>query len=214
MHRFGRHKGGKGVKRVLTILCLVATCPAQAMAATTLDDPFGFAANYPEDVQAWADAVGISFDEALDRMDAREAFNDAVRTANENPDTFTGVYFTQDATTYTFHVVAADADAHLNVPTSTLIKTVETTAPRSKSELLALRDELGKSGRHITSISLNVPEGRLTVTVPSAADLPSANEAARAYADFSVAPRPRMASTCTARDYCTYWRAGTLIVDD
>lgn len=89
------------MKKIIVALCLLATLAAPTAAANAPNnDPFGFAANYRDDITSWAEKYGITFAEALARATAREAFNQTITAIETDPDTFTGAYFTQDASSY------------------------------------------------------------------------------------------------------------------
>jgi hypothetical protein len=100
---------GRAIARAAWIAVAIATlfggvAPAAPAHEQTEDEQH--AAAVALDTQAWADAEGISFDEADSRQKARAAVNDAVVAIFNDSANYAGVYFTETATDFTMHVVA------------------------------------------------------------------------------------------------------------
>lgn len=205
---------GRYERRLVLGLALVTSLAVggRPTVAATSNDPLGFAANYRVDVQAWADSVGIGFDEALARANARQALDPALAQIAVAPDIFTGAYFTQDAKSYVFHIVAKEGvDAPIDLPESTVITVVRETAPRSKAELLSLRRQF-ESSVEWAGVGINVATGRLDATVPTEGAANTAMAAGYSdFADIHVGASPTFA-TCYDGYSCTPWRAGIEIL--
>jgi hypothetical protein len=195
------------------LLASLAIAPASAgnSQPTPEDQTALIAAAKVADAEGLADYAGISLTEATARSEDEAATRDIATTLN--PDTFTGMYYTQDSTSYTLHIVAkaGTAAARPALPRLNVLRVVYETAPRSRNEMQAISkdiasfDPLGWS-----AIEPDPATGRVNVIATSAT---TAEAISKQFGDSVTVTlgAPLTTISCTDRLHCTPSRGGIYI---
>lgn len=215
------------MKRLLTIAACLGVLAIGTVAPVSADENTkGYAeTSAPEDqselieasklidAEAVAERDGVSLDDAYARIADERAIRDIVDTDRLDADTYTGVYFTRENGEFLLHVVTKQGidTLPLDFPARNELRVVYETAPRSRSELLALRDAIEQlDGQPATEVVPNWATGQIDVVVTSDKD------AARIAEQFGDAVtttigEPIEAAACTARNNCSPSRGGIFI---